>query len=146
MNPVEQLQVLLVCNVALLAVAAFMLWRFQRTIKLNKALLESSAASGADSRDDRDAALCGFLDHRLALMQARLDVLAVAPMPVKADAPVATSSRAEGTMPFDYAVRITQHGASVEDVMQACGLNRAEASLIKRIHGAAKSAEQGAAA
>lgn len=38
-------------------------------------------------------------------------------------------------MPYNQASRLVQMGASIDDLMQACGLSRSEAELMLKLHG-----------
>lgn len=40
------------------------------------------------------------------------------------------------TMPYNQAARLVGMGASIEDVTQSCGLSKAEAELVARLHAA----------
>ena len=129
-----QLETLMVCNALALIAVSMSVLRLQR---LNRKQNEFwSSLTGAHLLDSatQDNALCGFLDHRLALLHRRLDELSQArPQPdAKPKQEPATKVPA---MPFEYAVRMARQGAGVEDLVQACGLNRAEATLIHRVHG-----------
>ena len=73
-----------------------------------------------------DTVLVGQLEHRLAMIDDRLDKLTRQ----KASANNITSSE----LPFDYAVRMAKQGASEEDLTRTCGLNKAEAQLMRRLH------------
>lgn len=39
------------------------------------------------------------------------------------------------TMPYNQATRLVNMGASLDDLMQACGLSRSEAELMLKLHG-----------
>ena len=39
------------------------------------------------------------------------------------------------TMPYNHASRLVSMGASLDDLMQACGLSRGEAELMLKLHG-----------
>jgi phage shock protein A len=39
------------------------------------------------------------------------------------------------TMPYNQASRLVNMGASLDDLMQACGLSRSEAELMLKLHG-----------
>ena len=40
------------------------------------------------------------------------------------------------SMPYNQAARLVGMGASIEDVTQSCGLSKAEAELVARLHAA----------
>lgn len=47
-------------------------------------------------------------------------------------------SSVERSLPIEYAVRMTKHGASIEDLRQTCGLSLGEAKLMQKMHGKAQ--------
>lgn len=45
-------------------------------------------------------------------------------------------------VPFENAVRMARHGASMDDLTRTCGLNASEARLLMRVHGRQQPAAQ----
>jgi hypothetical protein len=60
----------------------------------------------------------------------RLAAAAPPPPPAPAPMPVA-SSQGRG---YDMAIRMARAGATIEDIVTACGTTRAEARLLRRLH------------
>jgi len=54
-----------------------------------------------------------------------------------------TQQTVEPNLPIENAVRMAKHGASVDELIRNCGLNIGEAQLMRKLHGKAKSAQQG---
>ena len=130
-----QTEVLLVSNALAMIAVTMAVLRLQRMTRKRDEFWGSLTGAHLMDSATQDNALCGFLDHRLALLHRRIDALASAPKdpePRATPEPVAKVP----AMPFEYAVRMARQGAGIEDLVQACGLNRAEATLIHRVHGA----------
>lgn len=117
---------LLVANVALLFAASRALFRFECLMRRNRAFWEGRTDSELRAKTHPDAVLSGFLEHRLALLQQRVEELA--------DRPIPTSTNQASELPFEHAARMAKFGASVEELTRTCGLNEAEAKLTYRIH------------
>ncbi len=129
-----QTEILWTSNALALIAVTMAVLRLQRMTRKRDEFWGSLTGAHLMDTAAQDNALCGFLDHRLALLHRRIDALAEAPKapePKPAPEPVAKVP----AMPFEYAVRIAKQGAGVDDLVQACGLNRAEATLIHRVHG-----------
>lgn len=129
----HQIEILLACNALLVAVAAFTLHKFRRLVHRNEQFWASPVGGQLIEKPEPDAVLCGFLDHRLRLMQDEILRSMAQPGKVKSEPPPASPKPA--SMPFEYAARMARQGADIEDLMQTYGLSRAEASLIHRVHG-----------
>ncbi len=112
--------VFLVFSFALAAVT-FTGWRratlrqTEEVMTLNRALLERLADIGSrlDSTDQRVAQLAEHL----------------------AQPPPRTASAAAGPQGYQIAIRLARGGASAEELVSGCGLTRAEAELVRRLHG-----------
>lgn len=125
---------LLACNALVAAAAAFAISRFQRTLRRNDAFWRSPTGAALAAPPSADSDLLGFLDHRLRIMQTRIETLATN-RPANT-VPVSTPPSADKNgLPFDYAVRMARQGAGIEELVRGCGLSRAEAKLIHRVHG-----------
>ena len=128
----HQIEILLASNALLVAVVGFTLHRFRQLVQRNEQFWASPVGTQLIEKQDPDAALLGFLDHRLSMLQDNL-LRGVAQREISKSEPPAMPKPA--SMPFDYAARLARQGAGVEDLVQACGLTHAEASLIHRVHG-----------
>ncbi|MGC8518406.1 MAG: DUF2802 domain-containing protein [Steroidobacteraceae bacterium] len=112
--------VFLVFSFALAAVT-FTAWRrsareqSETILAQNRALTEQLAALAA--RLDSAHQQLGQLAERLEQPQARA-----------ANAPA-------GQQGYQIAIRLARSGAAVEELVSGCGLTRAEAELVKRLHG-----------
>ncbi|MDX1482117.1 MAG: DUF2802 domain-containing protein [Woeseiaceae bacterium] len=136
-----QIEILLGSNALLAAAALIAVQRFRSLVRRNEAFwgspvgeqLRESTATGTDT------ALLGFLEHRLNLLQDRIDRIAQ-PSAVEPAARLEPNPRYPA-MPFEYAVRMAKNGAGVDELIRACGLSRAEAKLICRVHGSSGAVE-----
>lgn len=122
------LYALIACNAALATGVAIALLRFQRLIKENREFWESPTAMSMRESNDPDTVLAGFLERRLAIMHQRLNELSE-----KLDAGTA-APQPSVELPFAYAKRMAKNGASIDDLVDACGLKRDEATLMRRLH------------
>lgn len=129
-NNSEALNLMVAANV-LLAAGALLLIVWARSLlqQLERRFQELEQRQSADATD---SALLGFLDHRLSMLDERLQNLQINVAPVVESADPSPESSAR---PFDYAVRMARQGAGVEDLVRACGLSSTEAELIHRVHG-----------
>jgi len=66
------------------------------------------------------------MGHRLVEVEKRLNNTMERQMEIE--------QRDPGTLPYTYAVRLVEMGASVDDLVQNCGLARVEAELITLVH------------
>lgn len=117
---------LIASNAVLLFAASLAILRFERMIRRYRSFWASPAGSSMQEQTEPYAVLSGFLDHRLSLLQDRIDDLA------RQNAPAAVVKPAE--LPFEHAVRMAKHGANVEDLTRSCGLKKSEAQLMQRLH------------
>ncbi len=129
-----QIEMLLTCNALALIAVIMTVMQLQRMIRKRDDFWTSLTGAHLIDEAAQDNALCGFLDHRLALLHRRIDALAESPR-VSEPGPKPEPVTKVPAMPFEYAVRMAKQGAGVDDLVQACGLNRAEATLIHRVHG-----------
>lgn len=132
-----QLQVLLIANGLIVAAGAIAIYRLWRLASRYEAFRNSPAGAPPAEQPDSDAVLCGFLDHRLRLMKEDIQRSLGEQRPVKA-AELPQPPPKTAAMPFEYAVRLARQGAGIDDLVQACGLSRAEARLVHRVHGSAR--------
>lgn len=117
---------LLVSANALLAAAVLLaISRNHRTTLKERAFWSSPTGAALLSRSDRDELLAA-IERRIA---ASMDNAGGHPSNANTDV-----GKRPG-MPFDNAVRMARHGASLDDLARTCGLSVTEARLLKRVHG-----------
>lgn len=131
------LYALIVSNAVLLFGAAVAVLRFERLVKGNRSFWDSPTGASVRAKSDSDAVLSGFLERRLAMLHEQIEELA------KQKVPAAATQAAE--LPFEYATRMAKHGASVEDLTRTCGLSKAEAELMWRLHAQQRKAQASSA-
>ena len=119
------LYALIVSIAVLLFGAAIAMLRFERLVKRNQAFWDSPTGIAVRAEDNSDAVLSGFLERRLAMLHDQIEKLAEQKVTVAAQ---------PAEWPFEYALRMVKQGASIEDLTRSCGLNRAEAKLMWRLH------------
>lgn len=124
------LYLLIVSNAVLVFAAAIAMLRFERMIKRNRAFWESPTGVSAQATGNADAVLSGFLERRLALLHDEVQELSK--QLARQNIPTAIAPSAE--LPFKHAARMAKHGASVEELTRTCGLKKAEAQLMRRLH------------
>lgn len=73
----------------------------------------------------------GEIEAGLALLDSRLsDICRQVEAPVRA-----APAPSQGASPsYPIAIRLARNGASLEELMESCGLSRQEAELVKRLH------------
>ncbi len=120
------LYALITSNAVLLLGAAIAMLRFERQLKRNRSYWDSPTGASVRAQSNSDAVLSGALETRLAMLHLQIEKLS------KQKVPAAATQPAE--LPFEYATRMAKHGASVEDLTRTCGLNKAEAHLMWRLH------------
>lgn len=135
-----QTEILLGSHALLAAAAAIAVQRFRALVRRNEAFWGSPVGEQMreSAASDTDTALLGFLEHRLNLLHERIDRLGSTA--VAEPEPRLEPNPRYPAMPFEYAVRMAKNGAGVDELIRACGLSRAEARLICRVHGPSESA------
>lgn len=124
------LYLLIVSNALLVFAAAIAMLRFERMIKRNRAFWASPTGVSAQAAENADVALSGCLERRLELIYDQL--LELGKQLESRNVPAAIAPSKE--LPFQHAARMAKHGASVEDLTRTCGLKKAEAQLMRRLH------------
>lgn len=125
----------LVANAFLIGAAALAILRVKRELKRSREFWESPTAMAfaGDGYDDRS--LKRMIDQRFLALRTELDGLkaksAQEPHEIPTPPPLPAAS-----MSFDYAARMAKAGASPEELVRGCGLNRGEAELLVRLHAA----------
>lgn len=82
--------------------------------------------------DDTD--LRRMIDRRMTMLEARTRKLIEKQMLIESTGRAAPVTPLKNELPVEYAVRMARAGASVEDLVQSCGLNVGEAQLLLRLH------------
>ncbi len=118
------LYLLLACNSILVAAASLAICRLQNTIRNQKAFWASPTGMAAIDETDTDA-LLDSLEKRLSGLLVGAAVAPAVGSPDSANPKV---------IPFENAVRMARHGASLDDLTRTCGLSETEARLLMRVH------------
>lgn len=116
---------LLICNGALAAAAAIAILRLQRMTNQQKSFWDSPTGAALTSQPDQQE-LIRAIDQRFSDLLNGIHLLAREDRP---DAPASQS------LPFENAVRMARHGATLADLTRNCGLSETEARLLIRVHG-----------
>lgn len=115
---------LLISNAMLLAAAVVAILKLQRAADDRDAFWKSPVGSTLRDQSDHDAVL-RVLDARFAALETSIEQLATD------DAPDPTG---RDSLPYENAVRMVRHGASIDDLTRNCGLSASEARLLLRVH------------
>jgi len=115
---------LLACNGLLVAAASLAIFRLQGIIRNQKAYWASPTGMAAIDETDTEA----LLDN----LERRLSALLVGA--AKVPSVGAPDSANPKVIPFENAVRMARHGASLDDLTRTCGLSETEARLLMRVH------------
>ena len=131
------LYALIASNAVLLFGAAVAVLRFERLVKQNRSYWGSPTGDSVRAESNSDAVLSGFLERRLAMLHKQIEELS--------EQKVTAAATQPAELPFEYATRMAKHGASVEDLTRTCGLNKAEAHLMWRLHAQQRKAKASSA-
>jgi len=125
---------LVAANALLLAAAAFALSAARREIARLRKSAESPAAFGLPAEPYDDLELRRMFDRRCTMLEQRLERLVAGRVasPQTRELPAAAPRKNES--PVDYAMRMAAGGASLDDLVRGCGLNRGEAQLLLRLN------------
>ena len=115
---------LLACNGILAAAASVAILRFQRIMRNQKAYWDSPTGMAALAQSDNDA----LLDE----IERRFSGLLEGAGRISAHETLETTHNK--VVPFENAVRMARHGATLEDLSRTCGLSETEARLLMRVH------------
>ncbi len=115
---------LLACNGILAAAASVAILRFQKIMRNQKAYWNSPTGMAALAQTDNDALLDEFERRFSGLLDG-------AGKNSADEKPDATSHK---VIPFENAVRMARHGATLDDLSRTCGLSETEARLLMRVH------------
>ena len=125
---------LLLANAILLAAAALALVRGRAEARRLRALFDSplAAALAPEPYDDRE--LRRMFDRRCSMLEKRLELLVERSSQAAQARPLAAVPPQKNELPVEYAVRMARNGASIDDLVRGCGLNKGEAQLLLRLH------------
>ncbi|ANO51064.1 DUF2802 domain-containing protein [Woeseia oceani] len=132
---------LLLANALLLGAAALVIVRLRRELHTMREFWTSPAmaAMQPEPYDDRD--LRRMFDRRLTMLQKYVEQQVAARPNMVAESPAAVAPRSN-ELPVEYATRMARAGASEDDLVRGCGLNKGEAQLLMRLHAGRTSATQ----
>ena len=79
--------------------------------------------------------------QRLASLEARVDAtkITLSELGDRLERPAAATANNTASASYQMAIRLARGGASREELMAGCGLSLAEAELVQRLHGSARS-------
>ena len=130
---------LLIANAALLAAAVIAIVRFRNQARRFEKFWDSpTGVSLADTQSLNASAerpSDASLEQRVAELQSVVRTLA--------NESQATADAGDSGRPIENAVRMAQHGASVDELVRNCGLNIGEAQLMRKLHGKTAVAARG---
>lgn len=126
--------VLLGSNAVLAAAAALAICRAQRLTAQRRSFWESP--NGASLMLQMDP------QQLLAAIDARLNDVAEKISQHGEDQPSADADAPP--LPYENAVQMAKHGASIDDLTRTCGLSANEARLLMRVHGSGPGGAQAA--
>lgn len=122
---------LLLANAALLAAAIIAIVRFRQQARRFEKFWDSpTGMSLADTQSLESQSATQpdpQLENRVAELQSVVRTLATRSQ-TGGDAP-------DANLPIENAVRMAQHGASIDELVRGCGLNVGEAQLMRKLHG-----------
>ena len=117
--------VLLASNAILAAAAALAICRAQRMSARQRSFWESPNGAALSLQTDPQQ-LLSAIDARLNAVAERIPRSEDNSQGIEAEAP---------PLPYENAVRMAKHGASIDDLTRTCGLSANEARLLMRVHG-----------
>jgi len=134
--------ILPIANALLLAIACYSIVRFERRCKQIESFWASPTGSALSEAKDTDIdtqlqlKTTQRLERRIGELQRTVKIMQLqAPKPPPA---------AVHNLPIENAVRMARLGASVSELTKSCGLNTGEAQLLRKLHGKAQKAADGA--
>ena len=132
---------LLLSNACLVAAAALTLIRSRSEMRAMREFWTSPAmlAMQPEAYDDRD--LRRMLDRRITMLQKYVEQKIERSGDEETRKSAAVVLRGN-ELPLEYAARMARGGASVEDLIRGCGLNKGEAQLLMRLHAGQQAASQ----
>ena len=122
----DALYALILSNAVLVFGAAMALIRFERLLRRERLVSENPIDTSVQAHSNSEAVLVGRLERRLVTIHEKVDRLT--------RQKVSTVATQGADLPYEYAARMAKQGASIYDLTRACGLNKAQAQLIWRLH------------
>ena len=119
------LYLLLAANALLAAATVLAIFRVQRLAARQQSFWASPTGTALGMQMDNKQ-LLDAIDARLGAVAEQ-----VSTTDEKPDRPVTELPR----LPYENAVRMARHGATVDDLTRTCGLSPTEARLLLRVHG-----------
>lgn len=120
------------CVVAIVVICGVLLWLVGIVRRLQSKCLELEEAVGRNGKDI--AGLCSAavnIDSRLTGSDEQLNEIAALLTEIERNSPAEVEQAAHS---YQGAIMKIQQGASVEELMQDCGLSHEEAQLLTRLH------------
>ena len=124
------LYALLISNAALICGAALAVLRFERMVRRNRLFWDSPTGASTQAAHCSGELRPDDLESRLTPLRQEITELTESLARQHQFASVGQSVE----LPFQQAARMAKQGASVEDLTRTCGLKKAEAQLIRRLH------------
>ena len=121
---------LLASNAILAGAAALAICRAQRITAQQRSFWDSPNGASLLMQTDPQQLLAA-IDARLNAVADRIAQPGDEPQASEVEAP---------PLPYENAVRMARHGASIDDLTRTCGLSANEARLLMRVHGSASQA------
>lgn len=134
-------------NSLLLAIALLVIIRFRREARAQLEFWESPIAASlmvdqksdgvpADGDTDRRFAQSLVrLEHQMLLLRKDFMRNSVAQASAKETPRPAAVIQQPASLPIENAVRMAQHGATITELTERCGLSLGEARLMQKLHG-----------
>jgi hypothetical protein len=119
---------LLLSNVFLLGAAALALVQVRRELRDSRRFWQGPTAASMQGEAYDDRGLRRMIDDRIAKLAANIERTQRPPAAVE-QAPVRAAP-----VSFEHATRMARQGASIDDLVLGCGLNKGEAQLLLRMH------------
>ena len=128
-NDTYTLYALLVSNAFLLGAAAIAVLRLQNLVRNSKSFRNSSTGAAIQDENIDSEKITEIVNRRFSSLLKIVDE--------RSERNRAVHSRKSGDLPYENAVRMAKHGASIDDLTRSCGLSKGEAQLIMRVHASA---------
>jgi hypothetical protein len=116
---------LLASNALLAGCAALAIIRAQRLTQNQESFWKSTTGAALTMQPGQEE-LLKAIDSRITELGSQLE---------SPRHEVENDSQATSGVPFENAVRMAKHGATMDDLTRTCGLSASEARLLMRVHG-----------
>lgn len=124
-EPNYTMYLLFAANALLAAAALLAITRLQRMTNKQVAFWSSPTGASLMSQKNQEQ-LLSRLEEQISDLLVQVE---------NSGAKQPSQPGTANVMPFDNAVRMARHGASLDDLARTCGLSVTEARLLKRVHG-----------